>query len=118
MGLFDFFKKDKTDVDLFYEEQNHQSIPTGSSKFLLIVDDVFSITNRETVVVGTVQSGSISVGDTLTIIGKDGEQSTTSVIALEQFRKMISTASTGDNIGICLEGISINEIKKGDKIIK
>lgn len=125
MGFFDFLKKPKSDVELYYEEREKQEkdtwyscAPQKSVPFRITVEDVFSVTGRGTVVVGRVESGSIYVGETVTLQRTNGSCRSVMIIGIEMFRKMVQLASTGDQVGILLREISRNEIAAGDILVK
>jgi|HubBroStandDraft_2_1064218.scaffolds.fasta_scaffold188518_2 translation elongation factor EF-Tu-like GTPase len=64
----------------------------------MIVDDVFHITGRGTVVTGQFQGNvPLSVGDTMVCEGQRWK-----VSGIEQFRKLISTAEPRSQIGVLL----------------
>jgi len=77
------------------------------------VADVFSIKGRGTVVTGQVASGVIRVGDPLVIEGAHQPVATTCV-GVEMFRKILDHASTGDNVGLLLEGVDKSHVVSGD----
>jgi len=77
------------------------------------VADVFSIKGRGTVVTGQVASGVIRVGDPLVIEGEHQPVATTCV-GVEMFRKILDHASTGDNVGLLLEGVDKSHVVSGD----
>ncbi len=120
MGIFNFFKKEKTDLEQYYEdrekraafEENSAAGPV--SGFRLVVEDTFSITGRGTVIVGEVESGTVSVGDEVMLKRIDGSSRKVAVVGIEQFRKMTQKASAGDKVGILLRGLTKNDIGKGD----
>ena len=118
MGLFNFFKKEKTDVEQYYEDRAKREGMSGTadahSGFRITVEDVFTITGRGTVITGKVESGKIAVGDEVTLQRVDGSSRKVVIIGIEQFRKMMDTAVAGDNVGILLRGLSRNDIGKGD----
>ncbi len=118
MGLFNFFKKEKTDVEQYYEERAKREDVNGTagpySGFRITVEDVFTITGRGTVITGKVESGKIAVGDEVTLQRVDGSSRRVVIIGIEQFRKMMDTAVAGDNVGILLRGLSRSDIGKGD----
>ena len=118
MGLFDFFKPKNIMV-----EQNDvqpavqvQEVPVqNNGSFELIVEDVFSITGRGTIVTGRVLSGNINVGDNVTIL-PSGISST--VTGIEQFRKALDFAQAGDNVGMLLRGVAREDIQKGNRVVR
>lgn len=125
MRLFDFLKKPKTDVELYYEDQEKQEKNASSFcnfgenvTFRLTVQDVFSIFGRGTVVVGKIECGTVKVGDILMLQRIDGTSREVSVMGIELFRKMVNTASAGENVGILLGEIERNQVGKEDILIK
>ncbi len=96
--------------------QKNPSVCLSSAKACFVVDDVFTISGRGTVVTGSVEKGSFSVGDHVTI---DSTQSFDTVITgIEQFRKTLDTVNEGDNAGMLLKDVSRGQLSKGDLIIK
>ena len=77
--------------------------------FRLTVEDVFVIRNRGVVATGRVESGTLRVGDTVSINGGLRVQ----VDAIEVFRKSIDQANAGDNIGVLFKGIDKSQIDRG-----
>ena len=80
--------------------------------FLLPIEDVFSITDRGTVVTGRVERGIIRTGDEVEIVGIKPTAKTT-VTGVEMFRKLLDEAQAGDNIGALLRGVQRDEIQRG-----
>ena len=85
-------------------------------KFLMPIEDVFSITGRGTVATGRIGRGVINVGDSVESIGmmKDGEKPMTSTVTgVEMFRKLLDRGEAGDNAGLLLRGIDKDNIRRG-----
>jgi elongation factor Tu len=80
--------------------------------FLMAIEDVFSITGRGTVATGKIERGSISLGETVEIIGFS-ETKITTVTGLEMFQKTLEKGMAGDNIGILLRGIQKTDVIRG-----
>jgi len=80
--------------------------------FLMPIEDVFGIAGRGTVVTGRVETGEISVGDKVEIIGIK-ETTETTVTGVEMFRKNLDKAMAGDNAGILLRGTKREEVERG-----
>lgn len=78
--------------------------------FKMTVDDVFAIRNRGVVATGRVESGTLRVGDTVTINGGPGVE----VTAIEKFRKQLDEATAGENVGLLMKGIERNRLNRGD----
>ena len=89
---------------------------TTDPSFHMIVEDVFFIRNRGTVVTGKIETGTLKVGDQVVIHGRNGEKTTT-VTGIEAFHKVLDQANPGDPVGILLKDISREDIQKGDEIL-
>ncbi len=85
--------------------------------FLVSVEDVFSITGRGTVATGRVERGIIKPGDEVEIVGFR-ETKKTVATSLEMFRKELSEALPGDNVGVLLRGIGKDEVERGQVLAK
>jgi len=85
--------------------------------FMMPVEDVFSITGRGTVATGRVESGKVSVGDEVEVIGIKDTAKTT-VTGVEMFRKLLDYAEAGDNIGALLRGLSRDDVERGQVLAK
>lgn len=125
MGIINLFsklfKKEKSDTEVYYEERNTNSQIVEVNEetgFQMTVQDVFYITGRGTVVVGTIESGSISVGEEVIIRRNDGTVQKSIIGGIELFRKVADKAFKGDNVGILLNGIERHSIGVGDVIQK
>ena len=86
--------------------------------FAFYADGVFKIPNRGIAVTGTIDSGSITVNDSVKILRDDGTYLSCTVAEIEQFRKKLTSAKMNEAVGIILTGIERNQINKGDIIIK
>jgi len=75
----------------------------------MTVEDVFVIKNRGLVATGRVESGTLRVGDTVTIDGGQGVR----VDAIEKFRKKLDEATVGENIGVLFKGVEKDQIDRG-----
>ena len=91
--------------------------PSPGLSFFIPIEDVFLISGRGTIATGKVAKGVININDPVQIIGFD--QVFNSVCTgIEMFRKMVDSASTGDNVGILLRGISKDDICRGMYVVK
>lgn len=87
-------------------------------RFLLYVDDVYTITDRGTVITGKVLSGKICVGDGLQIVHSDGTIIEGSVAGIEMFRKALDSAEKGNYVGLLLNAeITKDMLSVGDAVI-
>ena len=119
MGLFSFLKNSNNDDIIKPPMSAPQAgtAPVASGNGVMEVDDVFSIKGRGTVATGRVESGSFSVGETVTIQKQDGTSITTTIASLEAFRKTLDVAQAGDNCGMLLRDVERSDIESGDQII-
>ncbi|WP_084152278.1 EF-Tu/IF-2/RF-3 family GTPase [Nocardioides halotolerans] len=129
MAWWPFGKKvDDRSVEALLEEANAAS-PTGAGvaatapagtpgdgSFRMTVEDVFSITNRGTVVTGRVESGTVRVGMAVDVVRDGGVAFTTEVTGVEMFRKVRDTATVGDHVGLLLEGLGKADLHQGDLV--
>ena len=81
-------------------------------KFLMPIEDVFSISGRGTVVTGRIERGIVKVGEEVEIVGIK-ETTTTTVTGVEMFRKLLDQGEAGDNCGILLRGTKRDEVERG-----
>ena len=86
--------------------------------FLMPVEDVFSITGRGTVATGRIETGVITTGEEVSIIGLGVEARKTVVTGVEMFRKILDRGEAGDNVGLLLRGVDKKEIKRGQVVAK
>jgi elongation factor Tu len=80
--------------------------------FLMPVEGVFSISGRGTVATGRVERGKVKVGDNVEVVGLGANMKTTAT-GVEMFRKEMTDAQAGDNIGLLLRGIEKEAIERG-----
>ena len=85
--------------------------------FLMCIEDVFSIEGRGTVVTGRVERGIIKKMDEVEIVGLRDVQKTVAT-DLEMFRKLLSEARAGENVGVLLRGIKKDEVERGQVLAK
>ena len=85
--------------------------------FLMPVEDVFSISERGTVVTGRVERGIVKVGDDIEIVGLTDTVKTTCT-GVEMFRKLLDQGQAGDNVGVLLRGTKREEVERGQVLAK
>ncbi len=109
---------DNTWVDKIYALMDAVDIyiPTPErdteKKFLMAIEDVFSITGRGTVATGRIERGVVKVGESVEIVGIT-DTKTTTVTGIEMFQKTLDEGFAGDNVGLLLRGVNREDIERG-----
>lgn len=90
-----------------------------ASPFLLSIDGAYNIQGRGTVVTGTVDQGKVKLNDNVELIGgKLTAPVATTVTGVETFQKTLDYAKAGDNVGLLLRGVKIEQVKRGMLLAK
>src|ERR1700679_2526047 len=94
-------------------------LPLGkvNKPFLMCVEDVFNIEGRGTVVTGRVERGVLKKMEEVEIVGLKDTKKTTAT-DIEMFRKLLDSASAGDNVGVLLRGTKKEEVERGMVLAK
>jgi elongation factor Tu len=87
----------------------------NEAPFLLPVENVLTITGRGTVVTGAVERGTVSVGDTVEVVGL-GSGLTAVVTGVETFGKPMDRAEAGDNAALLLRGVRRHQVRRGQVV--
>jgi len=85
--------------------------------FLMCIEDVFNIEGRGTVVTGRVERGVLKKMDEVEIVGLRETRKTVAT-DIEMFRKLLDSASAGDNVGVLLRGTKKEEVERGMVLAK
>lgn len=80
-----------------------------------VVEDVYNITGRGTVLTGNLVSGTIKAGDEASVYSPDKKQDTT-ITAIEVFRKMVDSIEGGPDTqaGLLITGLAKTDVRRGD----
>ena len=119
MGLLDLFRRKNEVVNQPIQQEPQNFTETfdeyGNSVGEFLIEDVFTISGRGTVVTGRVVSGTFKVGESVKIpqVGI-----TTMITGIEMFRKSLDVAVAGDNAGILLSNVDRNQVQHGYTIVK
>ncbi|NBC83817.1 MAG: elongation factor Tu [Bacteroidetes bacterium] len=107
-------------VELMDAVDDYIPLPTRDidKPFLMPVEDVFSITGRGTVATGRIESGVITTGEEMEMIGLGAEGKKTVCTGVEMFRKILDRGEAGDNVGLLLRGVEKDDIKRGMVLAK
>ena len=117
MGLLSRWlnRSDEEDkVSNLADEVSSTSQYDANCSFRFVVEDVFYIRNRGTVVTGRIDSGEIHVGDNVRINGGISCE----VNNIENLIKGLDTAQAGDSCGILIKSITSNDVHRGDILTK
>lgn len=131
MGLFGRSRKseaDKTleqlqaaaDVDWKAAAQSNV-VSSGSGVdgvgFAMSVANAFSITGRGLVVTGTIESGTVTVGQKVSIVSvQHGRSQPRSVAGIECRGSMTKSAHPGDEIGLLIRDLTRDDVSSGDRV--
>ena len=85
--------------------------------FLMCIEDVFNIEGRGTVVTGRVERGQLKRMDDVEIVGLKETRKTVAT-DIEMFRKLLDSATAGDNVGVLLRGTKKDEVERGMVLAK
>src|SRR5438270_3915543 len=87
-------------------------------RFLMSIEDVFSIKGRGTVGTGRIEAGKCKVGDEVEIVGLMKAPHKTVVTGVEMFNKTLEYGVAGDNVGVLLRGIEKDDLQRGQVLAK
>lgn len=91
----------------------------AASPFLLSIDGAYNIQGRGTVVTGTVDQGKVKLNDNVELMGgKLVAPIATTITGVETFQKTLDYAQAGDNVGLLLRGVKIDQVKRGMLLAK
>jgi elongation factor Tu len=83
----------------------------------MCIEDVFTIEGRGTVVTGRVERGLLKKMEEVEIVGLRDTKKTVAT-DIEMFRKLLDSASAGDNVGVLLRGTTKDEVERGMVLAK
>lgn len=108
-------EKELREYEQYYTPQSGVAEGTYSE---FVVSDVFTISGRGTVVTGTVTGGVFRVGDEVLLVHGNNDGIPTSIVGIEQFRKVCDSVSEGANAGILLKDVDRKQVSRNDIIKK
>jgi elongation factor Tu len=85
--------------------------------FLMCIEDVFNIEGRGTVCTGRVERGVLNRMSEVEIVGLRDTRKTVAT-DIEMFRKLLDSATAGDNVGVLLRSIKKEEVERGMVLAK
>lgn len=108
-------EKELREYEQYYTPQSGVAEGTYSE---FVVSDVFTISGRGTVVTGTVTGGVFRVGDEVLLVHGNNDGIPTSIVGIEQFRKVCDSVSEGANAGFLLKDVDRKQVSRNDIIKK
>ncbi len=81
--------------------------------FLMAIDQKFSIKGRGTVVTGLIEKGVIKLNEEIEIVGGRNGSLKTMVTGVEAFHKAMDKAEAGENVGLLLRGVVLDDVDRG-----
>ncbi len=82
----------------------------------MLVGNIYSLPNGPAVT-GVIQTGTVRVGDSLTLVGATGSH-LVRVVFIQRFQQALDIAQAGpDPIGLTLSGVERDQIKNRDLLI-
>ena len=112
-----FLTDDEKELREYEEYYTPQSGVADGTYAEFVVGDVFTLTGRGNVAVGTVTGGVFHVGDEVVIV-RGGTEIPSVILGIEQFRKVCESVSEGANAGFILKDIDRKQIGRNDIIKK
>ena len=85
--------------------------------FLMCIEDVFTIEGRGTVVTGRVERGVLNKMSDVEIVGLKETRKTVAT-DIEMFRKLLDSASAGENVGVLLRSTTKDDVERGMVLAK
>src|SRR5690606_9503065 len=77
-----------------------EPVRDNAKHFLMPVEDVITITRRETVATGGIETGIANTGDAVEIIGMGDDKLTSTITGVEMISKSHARGEAGDNVGL------------------
>ena len=95
----------------------YENDPELLKPFFMVIEDVFTIKGRGTCVAGRIQTGRLCRGEIIEISGQDGEPVQTRCAGLFT-PGFVDCLEAGDNAGILLSDINLDQVARGMVVTK
>jgi peptide subunit release factor RF-3 len=89
-------------------------VQRSATGFRMTVEDVFVITGRGLIATGRVAAGTVIKGSTVRLARTEGTTRDVQITGIEKFRQTVELASTGDDVGLLLRGVTRDDVGRGD----
>ncbi|MCA9441831.1 MAG: elongation factor Tu, partial [Candidatus Omnitrophica bacterium] len=81
--------------------------------FLMSIEGVHQIEGRGTVATGKIERGRLRPGDEIDLVGLSPEVRRIKATEIESFKRTVSEAVAGDNVGVLLRSVKRGEVERG-----
>ncbi|NUR71449.1 MAG: elongation factor Tu [Hamadaea sp.] len=104
-------------VDLLDAVDTYVPVPQRelTQPFLMPIENVLTISGRGTVVTGAIERGTLTVGETVEVVGLEPTFSAVAT-GLETFGKSLDRAEAGDNAAVLLRGVKRDQVRRGQVV--
>lgn len=106
-----------TKVTSEYEGSSITRTGTETGNFFMSIRDI-GIVNTEAHVIGTIENGTVKIGDKLQLVGMNRENITVEVRYIQLNQKIKSSAKVGDNVMLTLKDVKSDQVEVGQALIK
>ncbi|MGK2926304.1 MAG: EF-Tu/IF-2/RF-3 family GTPase [Lysobacterales bacterium] len=89
-----------------------EAAPAESAAFRMSVADSFKIHGKGVVITGRIESGRVSVGDSVCLTAARIGTRTLRVEGIEIYRKVVDSASAGETPGLLVDGVEPADITR------
>src|SRR5579859_381781 len=86
--------------------------------FLLQVEDIHTIKGRGTVATGRIETGIVRPGDPVELVGLSEDPVSSVVTSIERFRQVLDEGRAGENVGVLLRGVELEQVDRGMVVAK
>jgi len=86
--------------------------------FIMPVESTFVVGGRGTFATGSVEQGTVKLGEDLELVGIKPKPTKTNCIGIEMFRRMVDVGTAGDNLGILLRKLDSKDVRRGMCLVK
>jgi elongation factor Tu len=86
--------------------------------FLMAIEGVHQIEGRGTVATGRIERGRIRPGEEVEVVGLAREPRRSVVTSVEMFHKILDEGVAGENVGVLLRGLKLDDVERGQVLAK
>lgn len=91
----------------------HEDLERGTGEFKLSVTEIYQPKGQGTIITGSVDSGTVKVGDELEIVGMGRKKVDGSLLSIEFYKQKVQQAKAGMDVGLQVKGAKKEALSKG-----